>query len=203
VIRRGRGGRVADLRAPKGFCRGCHGPVTPPRRTWCSDRCVDKARIKLDPGYARSLVHQRDRGVCATCGFDADRAGRILMRLECGTGVMNRNNQDYMWRRRTIAFLINHWNQPKRRVESYYTVPHLWEADHIVAVAEGGGACELDNYRTLCIPCHREATRRLLSRLAEARRLAKMSLLASPQAEAAVDPVGELAKRDPSTRDVV
>jgi 5-methylcytosine-specific restriction endonuclease McrA len=38
--------------------------------------------------------------------------------------------------------------------------PHssLWEADHIVPVAEGGGACGLENYRTLCVPCHKEIT---------------------------------------------
>jgi 5-methylcytosine-specific restriction endonuclease McrA len=42
----------------------------------------------------------------------------------------------------------------------------LWDADHIVAVAEGGGQCDLDNLRTLCVACHREATARLRARLA-------------------------------------
>jgi 5-methylcytosine-specific restriction endonuclease McrA len=39
-----------------------------------------------------------------------------------------------------------------------------WEADHIVAVAEGGDS-NLDNIRTLCIPCHRSVTAQLRQRL--------------------------------------
>lgn len=45
----------------------------------------------------------------------------------------------------------------------------LWEADHIVPVVEGGGECGLDNYRTLCIPCHKKETKALAARLAAKR----------------------------------
>jgi hypothetical protein len=48
-------------------------------------------------------------------------------------------------------------------VDRWHT-PTLWEADHIVAVIEGGGCCALENYRTLCIPCHRAQTRILRGR---------------------------------------
>jgi len=41
----------------------------------------------------------------------------------------------------------------------------FWQADHINPVAEGGGECGLENYRTLCVPCHRDVTRQLMSRL--------------------------------------
>lgn len=41
-----------------------------------------------------------------------------------------------------------------------------WDADHIVPVVEGGGECGLDNYRTLCRPCHVVVTRALRARLA-------------------------------------
>lgn len=30
-----------------------------------------------------------------------------------------------------------------------------WEADHILPVHLGGGACDLDNYQTLCKGCHK------------------------------------------------
>lgn len=43
---------------------------------------------------------------------------------------------------------------------------HLWEADHIVAVSEGGGECSLENMQTLCCPCHKRATKELRGRLA-------------------------------------
>jgi 5-methylcytosine-specific restriction endonuclease McrA len=48
----------------------------------------------------------------------------------------------------------------------------LWDADHIVPVAEGGGQCDLDNLRTLCVACHREATAALRARLIERARTA-------------------------------
>ena len=31
-----------------------------------------------------------------------------------------------------------------------------WEAAHIRPVNDGGGCCGLNNYKTLCIECHRE-----------------------------------------------
>ena len=34
-----------------------------------------------------------------------------------------------------------------------------WEADHITAVVNGGGGCDLSGYQTLCQPCHRKKTR--------------------------------------------
>lgn len=45
-----------------------------------------------------------------------------------------------------------------------------WEADHIIPVAEGGGGCGPEGYRTLCLRCHRAETKKLAGRLAEARR---------------------------------
>ena len=41
----------------------------------------------------------------------------------------------------------------------------FWQADHMNAVAEGGGDCGLENLRTLCTPCHQVETGRLRSRL--------------------------------------
>lgn len=43
---------------------------------------------------------------------------------------------------------------------------HLWQADHIVPVVEGGGECGLDGYRTLCTDCHKAETAELRKRLA-------------------------------------
>ena len=31
---------------------------------------------------------------------------------------------------------------------------HAWQADHILPVYKGGGLCDLENMRTLCVPCH-------------------------------------------------
>jgi 5-methylcytosine-specific restriction enzyme A len=46
----------------------------------------------------------------------------------------------------------------------------LWQADHIIPVIEGGGECELSNFRTLCTDCHKEETKALRQRIAIKRR---------------------------------
>jgi 5-methylcytosine-specific restriction endonuclease McrA len=33
-----------------------------------------------------------------------------------------------------------------------------WQADHIIEVANGGGGCDLDNFQTLCLECHKKKT---------------------------------------------
>ena len=45
----------------------------------------------------------------------------------------------------------------------------LWDADHILPVTEGGGECDLDNIRTLCLRCHRVVTAQLRERIRRAK----------------------------------
>lgn len=47
----------------------------------------------------------------------------------------------------------------------------FWQVDHITAVVEGGGMCDLDNLRTLCVPCHQDVTADLLRSRAQQRQL--------------------------------
>ena len=48
----------------------------------------------------------------------------------------------------------------------------FWQADHQIAVHEGGGCCGLANLRTLCAPCHAKVTRAQAGQRAKARRAA-------------------------------
>jgi hypothetical protein len=32
----------------------------------------------------------------------------------------------------------------------------LWEAHHVKSVEEGGGACGVEGYKTLCLWCHKQ-----------------------------------------------
>lgn len=122
-------------------CRWCGGDVPPRRFTFCSEACVHEWRLRTDPAYLREQVFARDRGVCARCGVDTE----ILRK--------DKRKLDYRARRQ----FEKDWG--RRR--------HLWDADHIVPVAEGGGECDLTNMRTLCLACHRTVTTELRKRLAE------------------------------------
>jgi 5-methylcytosine-specific restriction endonuclease McrA len=142
------GGWVKPQKLPKGpngrnLCRWCNLEVPKGRRTFCSEYCVNEWRLRSDPGYLRQQTFERDKGVCAVCGIDTEAAGLRLRRSR------GRNRQA----------LLAEWGLTSLWRRS------LWDADHILPVAEGGGECDLDNIRTLCLKCHRKATAELRSRL--------------------------------------
>ena len=124
-------------------CRWCGGETTGRRLTFCSDDCVHQWKLRTDPGYLRAQVFERDRGICSLCGLDTEALRRDKRKL------------DFKARRR----FEKEWGQRR----------HLWDADHIVPVAEGGGECDLSNMRTLCLRCHLQVTAELCRRLAGAR----------------------------------
>ncbi len=101
-------------------------------------------RLRSDPGYLRDQVLARDAGVCALCATDTVAAYRALKRSR--------------GEKRDEALAM--WGLPSMAARR-----SLWDADHVVPVAEGGGQCDLDNIRTLCLPCHREVTADLRRRL--------------------------------------
>ncbi len=100
--------------------------------------------MRSDPGYLRDQVFLRDRGLCALCGTDTV-AEFVGLKQSRG---------------RARAQALEVWG-----LTSVRSRRSLWDADHILAVAEGGGQCTLDNLRTLCLPCHREVTADLRRRL--------------------------------------
>jgi len=124
------------------LCRWCGGEIPKPRRTFCSENCVYQWKLRTDPGYLREKVFERDRGVCAQCGTDTVALRRDMRKL------------DYAARRT----LLKSWGLREGSRKS------LWDADHIIPVAEGRGQCDLSNMRTLCLKCHREATAALHAR---------------------------------------
>jgi len=127
------------------LCRWCNLEVPARRSTFCSDWCVHEWRLRSDPGYLRDQVFLRDRGICALCLADARAAYFDLKRA----------------RGAHRARLLAHWGLSRISRKT------LWDADHILPVAEGGGECDLQNIRTLCLICHRRKTAELRLRLSQ------------------------------------
>ncbi len=131
---------------PKGdhgrsLCRWCNLEVPEGRWTFCSDWCVEEWKLRSNPSHLRERVLQRDCGVCADCGLNCIAEFGRLKRLR-GVGRVKANLE---------------WNLKSRK--------SLWDADHIVPVAEGGGECDLANMRTLCLKCHKQRTLQLRERM--------------------------------------
>jgi 5-methylcytosine-specific restriction enzyme A len=138
-----RGGWVDRKR--QRVCRWCQGAIPKGRFTFCSDGCVREWRLRTDSSFLREQVFARDRGVCAACGLDTEALRKEFRKL------------DYVARR----LFLKEWKLREGWRRS------LWDADHVIPVAEGGGECDLSNMRTLCLRCHRQATVELRRRMSQ------------------------------------
>jgi 5-methylcytosine-specific restriction protein A len=119
----------------RALCRRCRIEVPKGRRSFCGNVCVHEWKLRSDPSYLRECVFARDKGICAACGVDTERWRRQRSRR---TG------------QKRLDFLQQIGVPPHRK--------SLWDADHVVPVAFGGGSCGLDNIQTLCYPCHLRKT---------------------------------------------
>lgn len=134
------------------------------RRTdgFCSEECRHEALLRTSATYVRHALFARDRGICTHCRTDCGRIDRMIRRmLEHAPDedpAQIQEGQELALR--TIEAL---GFGRRRRVIS------LWQADHRVAIVEGGRDCGLGNYRTLCLTCHALQTRELHRRLRERR----------------------------------
>lgn len=139
---------VLDERG-KRTCRWCRGTLSGRRTSFCSDACVHQWKLRTQPDYLRAKVFERDRGVCALCKLDTEAAIDEAIKA-CGY------RHRWYWRQSGV---IQHLRDRGVVVHDHRLT--IWDADHIVPVSEGGGECDLENLRTLCLMCHGAVTRML------------------------------------------
>ena len=142
------------------LCRWCDGPVTPPRLSWCSQECVNEYLIRSSASHIRHAVRTRDKGVCAICGLDTRELKKALQEFWASYGHTEFTKE--------ARKAFGPWASAGWR-------GHLWDADHIIPVTEGGGCCGLPGFRTLCIRCHKDETAALAGRRRDARQTSKLS----------------------------
>jgi len=125
-------------------CRWCNKGVKPPRRTMCSPECVHELQLRTSGRYLRDCVYKRDKGICYMCKIDTKKTAKEALQL-------NTNEKE--------TFLKTYSISLKRKIWIKKHGGGLWDADHIIAVKDGGGSCGLENIRTLCIKCHKVVTK--------------------------------------------
>jgi hypothetical protein len=186
-------GGVAAYRKRTGWAKGtctwepCRKPVKSPR-LWCGD---------ADPGFARDRVADRDLGVCEGCGLATEPIRVRLLAFRHALLVAEHRYKNLLWKRPIdlpgrpamdrdapergrlldVTKVAREAFREALAAEGFSVasphvhtpIPHLWEMDHRIPVVEGGGACSLENLRTLCRACHRRETSALAGRRARAR----------------------------------
>jgi 5-methylcytosine-specific restriction endonuclease McrA len=129
----------------------------------CGAPCLEWMQLRTCPAALRAAVFARDRGVCATCSLDCNALHQRIKPL---------SEAD---RRRVVVAAAPTFGEQRHAgaLAALCATGHagrLWQADHMLAVIDGGGLCGLENMRTLCVACHTDETTRLASRRAAERR---------------------------------
>ncbi|KAL3804483.1 hypothetical protein HJC23_002522 [Cyclotella cryptica] len=133
--------------------------------TYCSFRCAEEGRVRRGGLYCSKRIREQifslEHGVCCLCKLDAHALYCRILSLQPAERLNTLINAKFKLPK-TAGALNKLLHYPKES--------DFWQADHIVAVAEGGGGCGLDNLRTLCNTCHSIETSRLYSRLKTSKR---------------------------------
>ncbi|KAL7483619.1 hypothetical protein ACHAW6_009263 [Cyclotella cf. meneghiniana] len=133
--------------------------------TYCSFRCAEEGRVRRGGLYCSKRIREQifslEHGVCCLCKLDAHALYCRILSLQPAERLNALINAKFKLPKSAGALnkLLHH---PKES--------DFWQADHVVAVAEGGGGCGLDNLRTLCNTCHGMETAKLHSRLKTSKR---------------------------------
>ena len=99
---------------------------------------------------------QREKRTCTWCGEPVTGRRQTWCSDECVKAFLGRCSPGH------IRVAVRKRDQGVCAVCGESRKP--WEADHIIPVCEGGGLTTIENYRTLCEDCHRQASRELAGR---------------------------------------
>ncbi|WAR19042.1 ZRAB3-like protein [Mya arenaria] len=112
--------------------------------------------------YIRDQVYEAEHGVCQMCKLDAHALYRHIKETHDP-----KKRAEILGRSLLAALGV----KVKQQMVLKPTPGLFWHADHIVPVWQGGGQCDIDNLRTLCVCCHNKVTAKQAGQRANVRRL--------------------------------
>ncbi|XP_066266917.1 DNA annealing helicase and endonuclease ZRANB3-like [Branchiostoma lanceolatum] len=129
----------ADLEGASSYAR---------QHRYCSTECKEEYRIRMQGGHSRQQLRDTEFGVCQICETNVRQIFLQVKELPM--------SERKVYLKSTLLSSL-----PVAQLNKIVADPkegQFWHADHIVPVADGGGLCSLDNFRTLCVMCHRKVT---------------------------------------------
>jgi 5-methylcytosine-specific restriction endonuclease McrA len=127
---------------------------TPDDRDWVR---VDKFRRYQVALSTVNLFPKRNDGLCACgCNNPVPKGKRRWYSLECNQKALTL----FMIVKGDTKFIRQELlKRDFGACRMCGLISDDWQADHIIPVHKGGGACGLDNFQTLCKSCHAEKTK--------------------------------------------
>ncbi|DBA70641.1 TPA: hypothetical protein ACH3X2_012024 [Trebouxia sp. C0005] len=136
---------------------------------FCGADCEGKFCTRSSGGALRRALFRLERGVCTCCGLDCHALVNKVRMIERGS-----HKCDERRRARILTYAPTFGRHGSKayldRLVKQAVEGNAWHADHIVAVYQGGGLCDLENLRTLCVICHQDVTKQQAKERAVARR---------------------------------
>lgn len=129
---------------------------------FCSQTCAREYWMVSNNDYMRDQVFEAEHGICQLCKFDAHSFYRQI-----------RDTKDLQKRAELITKSKFHslCAKTKEQMVKKPVAGQFWHADHIVPVWQGGGQCDIDNLRTLCVTCHLKVSAQQAGQRATIRKL--------------------------------
>ncbi|QDZ20471.1 SNF2-like DNA helicase [Chloropicon primus] len=137
--------------------------ITSKRDLYCSSTCYDRASLSSSSSYVRRKLREIEKGVCQTCSLDCIKLVGALRAVK-PKGKSALDLKEAVEERRKILYAYSEtfsrrgFGALRERLLMQPIEGNAWQADHVVAVFQGGGCAGLDNMRTLCVCCHKEVT---------------------------------------------
>ena len=127
-------------------------PEVGSRQFFCSDACRKAFALRCDGSALRRAAWEQDEGVCRGCDLDTSalvEAIRHMTPLERRRALVEKGFVP------KPGFTEARLKKLSAQTEWHSGLGcNLWEADHRLRVANGGGECDEDNIDTLCLVCH-------------------------------------------------
>ncbi|XP_052270914.1 DNA annealing helicase and endonuclease ZRANB3-like isoform X3 [Dreissena polymorpha] len=129
---------------------------------FCSQTCSQQYWMLTNTEYIRDQVFEVEHGICQMCKLDAH---SLFKHIRDTRDI--RKRAEILGRSPLVSLSV----KVRQQMVTKPTPGLFWHVDHIIPVWEGGGQCNIDNLRTLCVRCHNNVTATQASKRATVRKL--------------------------------